>query len=86
METEEQKLRGRALLQQVMQQLREPVDMSDSVPAQTADDDGFFTFTESAPSSVSMTSEMDLYLVDPSKEISSLSKWTDLDNGEADFP
>jgi len=73
METEEQKLRDRALLLQAMQQLRELVGMSDSVPAQNADDDGFFSFTESAPSSVSMSSAMDMYLVGPSKEIFSLS-------------
>lgn len=72
MQSEEQKLKGKALLLDAMQQL----DASGSSESSASiSEDSFFSFKESAPANVSMSSQMDIYLADHSREISSLNNY-----------
>ena len=72
MENEEQKVRGKALLLDAMKKLEEFVpessetDSSHSSSAASAStvDDNFFSFTDSVHSSVSLSTQMDMYLAD----------------------
>lgn len=79
MDSDEQKLKGKKILLDAMQKLQElPVSMSDlseSEMSASTSDDTFFTFTESATDSVDMSSQMDVYLADPSREISCLNSY-----------
>ncbi|XP_071573305.1 uncharacterized protein [Temnothorax nylanderi] len=76
MDSEEKKLRGKALLLDAMQQLDEHASgSSQSETSASVSEDSFFNFKESAPASVSMSSQMDMYLADPSREMSSLKSY-----------
>jgi hypothetical protein len=78
MESEEQKLRGKALLLGAMRQLDESAfarESSEDSASATVSEDSFFDFSDSAPDSVDMSSEMDKYLADPLREISSLNRY-----------
>ena len=74
MESEEQKLRGKALLLDAMQKVNEPAYESSEASASNSED-SFFNFKESAPVIISVSSQMDMYLADTSREISSLNSY-----------
>ena len=81
LENEEQKIRGKALLLHAMTALEEILPEPDSSHSSCAAlaaptlDDNFFSFSDSAHSSVSLSTPMDLYLADPCREISSLDSY-----------
>jgi len=80
MESEKQKLRGQALLLDAMRQLDESSfarESSENFASATVSENSFFDFNDTAPVSVGMSSHMDMYLADHSREIflSTVTLW-----------